>query len=105
MFALRAVAGFTGNARMLPGFLQVENVGVTAFADLMSRVDNRERGDFSSRIGTIVAELAEAPRHQEGTEPEEREDGHDGHRSQPHQMSGILHEQMERNSLSNRLGR
>ena len=82
MFGLRAVAGLTVDACVFARLLDLENVGVAAFACFMPRVDDGQRSDFGNGVSAIVSVLAETLRDEPGSERQEQgnssnEDGRD----------------------------
>lgn len=64
---------------------------MATFADLVTRVNNGEGRDFIDCVGAVVAELAEAWGHQEGSQCEECEHSQDRDGCQTQKMSGVLH--------------
>ena len=60
VLALSTVAGLAGNVGVSAKLFLIDDLGVTAFADFMSRETRRADGDLGDGISPIVAVLAKA---------------------------------------------
>ena len=90
VLGLCSMARLTGNNDMLALLLQVDNVGVAAFANLVPGMGNRVGRDLSKRRSPVVAILPKALRHNRRSKNQENtyQNGDDYGKSD--QMLGIF---------------
>lgn len=63
VLGLRSMTRFAWNYHVLAQFLLVDDVGVTAFADLVPRMRDRTCGNFGDGVGPVVPVSPKALRH------------------------------------------
>ncbi len=83
------MAGFAIDVGMLACLLDLEDVGMTGFACLMTREVDGTSGNLSNGGATVVTVFAEALRHNEMTDHQKDREADDEQKSKPEKMSRI----------------
>src|SRR5271157_2387822 len=86
----RPMARLAGNSFVHAFALYVEDIGMAALADLMSRVGNRERCDLGDCLASIVSVLPKATRDEEVPQHQEGNNTHQEDGCQPEEVSRIF---------------
>jgi hypothetical protein len=89
MMGERSMAGFAMDVGMLACLLDLENVGMTGFARLMTREVDGTGGNLSNGGSTVVTVFAEALRNNEVTDDQKDYEANDEQKSKPEKMSRV----------------
>ena len=90
MLALRSVAGFAGNVHMASKFFLINDLGVTAFADVVTSESGSASCDLGDGVATVVSILSEAFGDYKCAENNEEKKRQDHHDSEANEMFDVL---------------
>src|SRR5215469_16408181 len=85
-----AMAGFAGYPFVHALALNLQNVAVTIFADLMSGIVDWKGSSLSYRVCTVMSVAAKAARHQETADDQKENQTEEKNRCQTKEVSRIL---------------
>ena len=86
----RAMTGFTSNPGMYPLALHLEDIGMAAFASLVTCEDHRPVGDVGDGRTPVMAILPEATRNKKAARHEEQHNSNQKDGCHPEEVSCIL---------------